>query len=112
MILGSGRPAGEGLGYPLQYSWASLLAQLVKNPPAVRETWVLSLGWDDLLEKRMAIPSRILGWRIPGPYTPRGRIESDTAKSWSLTAQILTLPQTSYVTSGNSFNTLDPSFLL
>ena len=40
----SGRSAGEGRGYPLQYSWASLVAQLVKNPPAMRETWVQSLG--------------------------------------------------------------------
>ena len=43
----------------------SLVAQTVKNPPAVRETWVLSLGWDDLLEKGMAIHSSILAWRIP-----------------------------------------------
>ena len=43
-ITGSGRSAEEGIGYPLQYSWASLVAQLVKNPPAMRETWVLSLG--------------------------------------------------------------------
>ena len=48
---GSGRSPGEGIGYPLQYSWASLVAQLVKNPPAMWETWVLSLGWEDLLEK-------------------------------------------------------------
>ena len=40
LIPGSGRTAGEGIGYPLQYSWASLVAQLVKNPPAMRETWV------------------------------------------------------------------------
>ena len=40
LIPGSGRSAGEGLGYPLQYSWASLVAQLVKNLPAMRETWV------------------------------------------------------------------------
>ena len=46
-IPGSGRPAGEGIGYPLQYSWASLVIQLVKNPPAMRETWVQSLGWED-----------------------------------------------------------------
>ena len=39
-IPGLGRSTGEGMGYPLQYSWASLVAQLVKNPPAVRETWV------------------------------------------------------------------------
>ena len=52
---------GEGIGYSLQYCWASLLAQLVKNPPAMRETWVRSLGWEDPLENR----SSILVWRIP-----------------------------------------------
>ena len=46
-IPGLGRSAGEGIGYPLQYSWASLVAQLGKNLPAVRETWVRSLGWED-----------------------------------------------------------------
>ena len=40
LISGMGRSAGEGKGYPLQYSWASLMAQLVKNPPAMQETWV------------------------------------------------------------------------
>ena len=44
LIPGSGRSTGEGIGYPLQYSWASLVAQLVKKPPAVWETWVRSLG--------------------------------------------------------------------
>ena len=44
-IPGSGRSAGEGIGYPLQYSWASLVVQLVKNPPAMWETWDQSLGW-------------------------------------------------------------------
>ena len=44
LILESGRSAGEGIGYPLQYAWASLVAQLVKNPPAMWETWVQSLG--------------------------------------------------------------------
>ena len=39
-VPGSGRPSGEGMGYPLQYSWASLVTQAVKNPPAMRETWV------------------------------------------------------------------------
>ena len=48
---GSGRSTREGIGYPLQYSWASLGAQLVKNTPAMRETWVQSLGWEDPLEK-------------------------------------------------------------
>ena len=51
-ISGSGRSAGEGIGYyPLQYSWASLVAQLVKNSPAMWEIWVRSLGWEDPLEK-------------------------------------------------------------
>ena len=64
MIPGSGRSAGEGIGYPLQYSWASLVAQLVKNPPAMQETWVRSLGWEDPLEKGKATYSSILAWRI------------------------------------------------
>ena len=49
-----GRSAGEGIGYPLQYSWVSLVAQLVKNPPAIWETWVRSLSWEDPLEKGKA----------------------------------------------------------
>ena len=64
LIPGSGRSTGEGIGYPLQYSWASLVAQLVKNPPAMQETWVRSLGWEDTLEKRKATHSSILAWRI------------------------------------------------
>ena len=51
-IPGSGRSAGEGMGYPVQYSWASLVAQLLKNPPAMWEIWVQSLGWEDLPEKQ------------------------------------------------------------
>ena len=47
MIFESGRSTGERIGYPLQYSWASLVAQTVKNPPAMRETWAQSLGWED-----------------------------------------------------------------
>ena len=50
-ILDSGRSPGEGMGYPLQKSWASLVAQLVKNLPAMLEIWVRSLGWEDPLEK-------------------------------------------------------------
>ena len=65
LIPGSGRSTGEGTGYPLQYSWASLVAQLVKNPPAMQETWVRSLGWEDPLEKGKATHSSILAWRIP-----------------------------------------------
>ena len=59
-IPGSGRSPGERIGYPLQYFWASLVAQLVKNPPAMWETWVLSLGWEDPLEKGTATHSSIL----------------------------------------------------
>ena len=65
MISGSERSPGEGIGYPLLYSWASLVAQLVKNPPAMRETWVQYLGWEDLMEKGKATHSSILAWRIP-----------------------------------------------
>ena len=65
LIAGSGRSAGEGISYPLQYSWASLVAQLVKNPPAMQETWVQSLAWEDPLEKGKAMHSSILAWRIP-----------------------------------------------
>ena len=54
LIPGSGRSAGEGIGYPLQYSWASPVAQLVKNPPAMRETWVQSLDWEGPLEEGKA----------------------------------------------------------
>ena len=50
-----GRCAGEGTGYPVQQSWASLVAQLVKNLPAMWETWVRSLGWEDPLEKGKAM---------------------------------------------------------
>ena len=64
-IPGSGRSAREGIGYPLQYSWASLVAQLIKNPPAMQETWVRTLDWEDPLEKGKATHSSILAWRIP-----------------------------------------------
>ena len=64
LIPGLGRSSGEGIGYPLQYFGASLVAQLVKNPPAMQETWVRSLGWEDPLEKGMATHSSILAWRI------------------------------------------------
>ena len=64
-IPGSGRSAGEGIGCPLQYSWASLVAQMVKNPPAMQETWVRSLGWEDPLEKGKTTHSSILAKRIP-----------------------------------------------
>ena len=62
-IPGLGRSPGGRIGYPLQYSWASLVAQLVKNPPAMWETWIQSLGWRGPLEKGKATDSSILAWR-------------------------------------------------
>ena len=77
MIPGLGRSPGEGIGYPLQYSWASLVAQTLKNPPAMQETRVQSLGWEDPLEKGTAAHFSILAWRIHvqmslAGYSPRG----------------------------------------
>ena len=60
-----GRATREGIGYPLQYSWFSPVVQLVKKLPAMWETWVLSLDWEDPLEKGKATHSSILAWRIP-----------------------------------------------
>ena len=64
-IPGLGRSAGEGIGYPLQHSWASLVAHMVKNPPSMLESWVRSLGWDSLEKEEMATHPGILAWRIP-----------------------------------------------
>ena len=72
LIPRSGRSPGEELGYPLQYSWASPVAQVVKNPPAMRETWVQSLGWEDPLEEGMTTHSSILAWRIQWSEEPGG----------------------------------------
>jgi len=75
VIPGSGRATGEGIGYPLQYSWAYLVAQLEKNPSAMPETWVQFLGWKDPVEKGMATSSGILAWKIPWTEEP-GRLQS------------------------------------
>ena len=87
LIPGLGRSAGgEEIGYPLQYSWASLVAQTVKNPPAMQETWVWSLGGEDPLEEGMATHSSILAWRISMDWgawraTVRGVTKSQTQLS-------------------------------
>ena len=73
-IPGSGRSTGEWIGYPLQYSWASLVAQMAKKPPVMQETWVWSLGWADPLEKGTATQSSILAQRIPWTGEP-GRLQ-------------------------------------
>ena len=71
-IPGLGRFPGEWFSYPLQYSWASLVAQMVKSPSAMQGTWVPSLDWEDPLEKGMATHSSILAWRIPWTEEPGG----------------------------------------
>ena len=76
-IPGLGRSAREGIGYPLQYSRASLGAQLVKNMPAMRETWVPSLGWEDPLEKGKATHCSVGPGEFHGQYSPWGCKESD-----------------------------------
>ena len=81
---------GEGRGYPLQYSWASLLAQKVKNLPAVWETWVRSLGWEDPLEEGMATYSSILAWRIPMDRGAWKGIVHGVTKNPDMTEQVST----------------------
>ena len=72
MIPGSGRYPGEGIGYPLQYSWASHVAHLVKNLPVMQETLVRFLGREDPLEEEMATLSSIPARRIPSTEEPSG----------------------------------------
>ena len=83
MIPGLGRPPREGIGYPLQYSWASLVAQMVKNLPAMRETWVRYLGWEDPLEEGMATHSSILVWGIPMDQEAWQATAHGVPKSWT-----------------------------
>ena len=83
-IPGSGRSSGEGIGYPLQYSWISLVAQMVKNLPTVQQTWVWSLGWKDPLEKGTATHSNILARRIPwAEETGRLHTVHGITKNWT-----------------------------
>ena len=77
-IPGSRRSPGEGIGYPLQYFWASVVVQLVQNPPAMQDTWVQSLGWEDPLEKGKCTHSSILAWRIPWTCIDHGVAKSQT----------------------------------
>ena len=77
MIPGYRIASGEGIGYALQNCWASLVAQLVKNLPTMRETWVQFLGWEDPLGKGKATRSSILAWRIEGMYSAWDNKESD-----------------------------------
>ena len=83
-IPGSGRFPGEGIGYPLQYSWASLVAQLVKNPPAMQETWVWSLGWEDPLGWEDS-PGERKGYLLQysGVENSKDRIVHGVTQSWT-----------------------------
>ena len=82
-IPGSGRSSGEGIGYPLQYSWAFLLSQIVKNPPTMRETWFWSLGLADPLKEGMATHSSISAWRIPMDREAWWVTAHEVTKSWT-----------------------------
>ena len=83
LIPGLGRSPAEGRGHPLQYSWASLVGQLVKNLPTMREIWARSLGWEDPLEKGKATHASILAWRIPWTIQSMWwRKQREQAPSW------------------------------
>ena len=97
---GLGRAPGEGISYPLQYSWASLAAQTVKNLSAMWATWVKSLGWENSMEEGMATHSRILARRIPMDrevwwVTVFVISESDTTERLS-TARVFLFPSYCY----------------
>ena len=102
LIPGSGRYPGEGIGYPLLYSWTSLVAQTVKKPPAMWETWVWSLGWEDPLGEGMATHSSILTWRIP---MDRGAWQAELLLSFWETILSLVLALGRYLTIGHQIIT-------
>ena len=84
LIPGLGRSLEEGIGYPVQYPWASLVAQLAKNLLAMQETWIRSLGREDPLKKGKATHSRYSGLENSMNYSPWGRKESDTTEQLTL----------------------------
>ena len=83
LIPESERSPGEGAGYPLQYSWASLVVQMVKNPPAMQETWARSLGWEDPLEEGMGTHSSVLAQKIPVDTGAWQATVHGVPKSWT-----------------------------
>jgi len=89
-VPGWERSPGERTGYPLHYSWDSLMAQTVKNLPAMQETQIQSLGQEDPLEEKMAkptpvfLPGELHGQRSLAGYSPWGRKELDTNKQLTL----------------------------
>ena len=83
LIPRSGRSSREGMGYSLQYSWVSLMAQMVKNLPAVQETWVRFLGWEDPLDEGKETYTNSLAWRIPMNRGAWQATVHGVAKSWT-----------------------------
>ena len=83
LIPGLGRSPGEGIGYPFQYSRASLMARMVRNPPATWKTWVRSLGWEDPPEEGMATHSSNLAWRISMDRGAWRAIVHGVTKNWT-----------------------------
>ena len=88
-IPGSGRSSGEGTGYPLQYSWASLVAQLVKNPPAMWETWVLIPELGRSLGEGKGYPLQYSGLESSMDCIVHGVADSDMTERLSLSNKIL-----------------------
>ena len=84
LVPGSERSAGEGIGYPLQYSWASRVAQLVKNPSAMQETWVRSLGLGKPPGKGKSYPRQYSGLENSMDCVVHEVAESDTTERLSL----------------------------
>ena len=84
-VSGLGRSHGEGIGYPLQYSWSSLCLRWLRICPQMWETWVRSLGWEDPLEVSVATHSNNLAWRIPTPVFLPGEFWENRQKTtvWS-----------------------------
>ena len=104
-IPGLGRSAGEGIGYPLQYSWASLVTQVVKNQPAMQDTWVRSLGWEDPLENGKATHSSILAWRTPWTTKSQTRLSDFQFHFPALYSRVLLFIHPMY----NSLHLLSPN---
>ena len=84
LILGLGRPPGEGIGYSLHYSWASLVTRMIKNAPAMQESWIQSLGQENPLKKGMDTHFNFLAWRIQWTEEPGQRKRSDRIERLAL----------------------------
>ena len=83
LIPGLGSSSEEGVGYPVKYSWASLVVHMVKNLPSVRDTWLQSLGWEDPLEEGIVTQSSFIAWIIPMDRGAWWATVHGVAKSWT-----------------------------